>query len=98
LSIREAVMTKADIVETVHEKLGLTKKDISKVVDEVFDAIRGNILEKTNVKISGFGNFEVKKRGRRIGRNPKTGVETVIEPRTVVVFRPSQIFKDEVND
>ncbi|WP_022850124.1 integration host factor subunit alpha [Limisalsivibrio acetivorans] len=90
-------MTKADIVEQVHESLGLTKKDIAKVVDEVFTSIRTEILEKDNVKISGFGNFEVKKRGRRIGRNPKTGVETVIEPRTVVVFRPSQIFKDEVN-
>lgn len=91
-------MTKADIVELIHEKLGLTKKDIAKVVDELFSEVREQILTKSNVKISGFGNFEVKKRGRRIGRNPKTGVETVIEPRTVVVFRPSQIFKDEVND
>jgi len=90
-------MTKADIVELIHEKLGLTKKDIAKVVDELFNEVRDQILDKNNVKISGFGNFEVKKRGRRIGRNPKTGVETVIEPRTVVVFRPSQIFKDEVN-
>ena len=91
-------MTKADIVELIHENLGLTKKDIAKVVDELFNEVRDQILAKNNVKISGFGNFEVKKRGRRIGRNPKTGVETVIEPRTVVVFRPSQIFKDEVND
>lgn len=91
-------MTKADIVEAIHESLGLTKKDIAKVVDEVFNSVRDEILKTNNVKISGFGNFEVKKRGRRIGRNPKTGVETVIEPRTVVVFRPSQIFKDEVND
>lgn len=91
-------MTKADIVELIHEKLGLTKKDIAKVVDELFNEVRDQILNKNNVKISGFGNFEVKKRGRRIGRNPKTGIETVIEPRTVVVFRPSQIFKDEVND
>jgi len=91
-------MTKADIVELIHEQLGLTKKDIAKVVDELFNEVRDQILSKNNVKISGFGNFEVKKRGRRIGRNPKTGIETVIEPRTVVVFRPSQIFKDEVND
>lgn len=90
-------MTKADIVESIHKELGLTKKVISKVVDDVFDTIRGDILEGKNVKISGFGNFEVKKRGRRIGRNPKTGEEKIIPPRTVVVFRPSQIFKDEVN-
>lgn len=86
------------MVENIHSKLGLTKKDIAQVVDEVFDMIKTDILKAENVKISGFGNFEVKKRGRRIGRNPKTGEETVIEPRTVVVFRPSQIFKDDVND
>lgn len=85
------------MVENIHSKLGLTKKDIAKVVDEVFDMIKTDILKAENVKISKFGNFEVKTRGRRIGRNPKTGEETVIEPRTVVVFRPSQIFKDEVN-
>ncbi len=91
-------MTKADMVENIHKEIGLTKKDIALVVDEVFDMIKTDILDKKNIKISGFGNFEVKKRGRRIGRNPKTGKETVIEPRTVVVFRPSQLFKDEVND
>lgn len=90
-------MTKADMVEIIHEKMGLTKKDIARIVDEVFSSIRNEILNKSNVKISGFGNFEVKRRGRRIGRNPKTSVETVIEPRNVVVFRPSQIFKDDVN-
>ncbi len=90
-------MTKADMVESIHEKFGLTKKVIAQVVDDVFDKIRGDIINGKNIKISGFGNFEVKKRGRRIGRNPKTGEEKIIPPRTVVVFRPSQIFKDEVN-
>lgn len=90
-------MTKADIVEKIYESLGLTKRDIANVVDDVFDTLREEILKKNSVKISGFGNFDVKLRGRRIGRNPKTGVETVIEPRNVVVFRPSQLFKDEVN-
>lgn len=98
-------MTKADMVENIHKEIGLTKKDIALVVDEVFDMIKADILKAKNsdneddkkIKISGFGNFEVKTRGRRIGRNPKTGEETVIEPRTVVVFRPSQIFKDDVN-
>ncbi len=90
-------MTKASMVGSIHESIGLTKKDISMIVDDVFDKMREDILKGENVKISGFGNFEVKKRGKRIGRNPKTGVETEIPPRTVVVFRPSQIFKDEVN-
>ncbi len=73
------------------------KRTLLRLLTSFFNEVRDQILNKNNVKISGFGNFEVKKRGRRIGRNPKTGVETVIEPRTVVVFRPSQIFKDEVN-
>jgi integration host factor subunit alpha len=90
-------MTKADIVDEIYDSLGLTKKDIANVVDDVFECIREELLGQNSVKISGFGNFEVKERGRRIGRNPKTGVETVIEPRNVVVFRPSQLFKDEVN-
>ena len=90
-------MTKADIVDEIYDSLGLTKKDIANVVDDVFESIREELLNKNSVKVSGFGNFEVKTRGRRIGRNPKTGVETVIEPRDVVVFRPSQLFKDEVN-
>lgn len=91
-------MTKADIVESIHEKFGLTKKVIAQVVDDVFDKIRSNILDGNSIKISGFGNFDVKKRDKRIGRNPKTGEEKIIPPRTVVVFRPSQIFKDEVNE
>jgi integration host factor subunit alpha len=91
-------MTKAEIVEKIYKELGITKKDIANVVDRVFDLMREEILSKNNVKISGFGNFDVKVRGRRVGRNPKTGEEKIIEPRTVVVFRPSQIFKDEVNE
>ena len=93
-------------IKLIRENKDLVKENIRKkfqdeklvLVDEVFDMIKTDILKAENVKISGFGNFEVKKRGRRIGRNPKTGEETVIEPRTVVVFRPSQIFKDDVND
>lgn len=91
-------MTKADIVEQIYLKIGLTKKDIAKIVDDVFDFMQTEIVSGETIKVSGFGNFEVKTRGRRIGRNPKTGVTTVIEPRTVLVFRPSQLFKDEVNE
>jgi integration host factor subunit alpha len=91
-------MTKAEIVEKIYKELGITKKDIANVVDRVFELMKEEILSKNNVKISGFGNFDVKVRGRRVGRNPKTGEEKIIEPRTVVVFRPSQIFKDEVNE
>ena len=79
-------MTKADMVENIHSKLGLTKKDIAKVVDEVFEMIKTDILKAENVKISGFGNFEVKTRGRRIGRNPKTGEESHLFPKQQRIF------------
>ncbi|KAA0257307.1 integration host factor subunit alpha [Deferribacter autotrophicus] len=90
-------MTKADIVEKIYEKLGITKKDIANVVDMVFTTMREEILSGNSVKVSGFGNFEVKVRGRRVGRNPKTGDEVVIPPRYVVSFKPSHLFKEEVN-
>jgi len=90
-------MTKADIVEKIYNQLGITKKDIANVVDMVFTTMREEILSGNSVKISGFGNFEVKVRGRRVGRNPKTGEEVVIPPRYVVSFKPSNLFKEEVN-
>ncbi|MDR0453456.1 MAG: integration host factor subunit alpha [Deferribacteraceae bacterium] len=90
-------MTKADIVDIIHQKYGLTKKDIIGIVDEMFIQLKTTLLEGESVKLSGFGNFDVKIRGRRIGRNPKTGVEKIIPPRAVVSFKPSQLFKDEVN-
>ena len=67
-------------------------------MDEVFVSIKNNLLKKEKVKISGFGNFEVKLRGRRIGRNPKTGEEKVIEPRNVVGFVPSRLLKNKINE
>ena len=90
-------MTKADIVDIIHQKYGLTKKDIIFVVDEMFTQLKAALLDGESVKLSGFGNFDVKIRGRRVGRNPKTCVEKIIPPRAVVTFRPSQLFKDEVN-
>jgi integration host factor subunit alpha len=90
-------MTKADIVDIIYETLGISKKDIYNVVDSVFTTMKDEILNKRSVKISGFGSFEVKTRGRRIGRNPKTGEEKVIEARTVVSFKPSRLLKEEVN-
>ena len=90
-------MTKAEIVENIYNSLGLTKKDINIVIDAIFETIKEHLLNKKSIKISGFGSFEVKKRGRRIGRNPKTGEEKIIEARSVVVFKPSKLFKNELN-
>lgn len=90
-------MTKIEIINDIYNRIGLTKKDIARIVDTLFDMMKDNILEKETVKVSGFGSFEVKKRGRRIGRNPKTGVTTEIPPRNVVLFRPSKMLKDGIN-
>lgn len=90
-------MTKADIVLRIQKQTGLSKKQLGIMVDEVFEIIKDDILHGKNVKIPGFGNFDVKTRGQRIGRNPKTGEETKIPSRTVVSFKPSSLFKDAVN-
>ena len=90
-------MTKAEIIDNIHRTVGLTKKEISFIIDDVFDTMKKEVIKGNSIKLSGFGNFDVKTRGRRVGRNLKTGVEKIIEPRVVLIFRPSQKFKKELN-
>lgn len=90
-------MNKSDMVNLLYDKVGLTKQDIKKIVDDVFDRIRECVFESEDVLISGFGNFYVKERGSRIGRNPKTGNETVIQPRKFMGFQASKKFKNVLN-
>ncbi len=90
-------MTKADLVEAVFEKIGSSKKDIAEVVDEIFETIKSALERGEKVKISGFGNFVVREKRARKGRNPQTGEEIIIEERRVMTFKPSQILKDFVN-
>lgn len=90
-------MTKAEIVETINQELGISKKTVASVVDCVFNEIKEQLLKEEPVKLSGFGNFVVKTRGQRIGRNPKTLEETIIPPRKAVTFKASKSMKDEVN-
>ena len=91
-------MTKADIIAQVYEKLGFSKTESSSIVEHFFDIVKTCLTEGTNVKISGFGNFIVRKKKARKGRNPQTGAEIVIAPRTVLTFRLSQVLKEELND
>jgi integration host factor subunit alpha len=91
-------MTKADIVDNIHEIYGLTKKDISVVVNAVFDKLRDNILHGVNTKLSGFGNFKIKLRGKRVGRIIATGESKDIPERYVVSFKPSLKLKEKVNE
>ncbi len=90
-------MTKADIVETIFEKVGYSKKDVSAVVEEVFECIKGTLEKGDKVKVSGFGNFSVRHKRSRRGRNPQTGSEITIDQRRVLTFKASQLLKKAIN-
>ena len=90
-------MTKADIAAQVYEKVGFSKRESSSVVEHFFDIVKGHITNGENVKISGLGNFIVRKKKARKGRNPQTGDAIEIPRRTVLVFRLSQVLKEQLN-
>ena len=90
-------MTKADIVEIVFEKVGFSKKDVSAVVEQIFESIKDSLENGDKVKISGFGNFTIRQKRARRGRNPQTGTEITIEERKVMTFKASQLLKKAIN-
>lgn len=90
-------MTRADIAETIYEKVGISKKEAQEIVEMIIQEISDALQEGEPVKISGFGTFLVRKKGARIGRNPKTGVEIEISPRRVITFKPSNLLKEGLN-
>ena len=90
-------MTKADIVERIYERARVSKKDASDVVDLVFEVIKTELEEGQKVKLSGFGNFVVREKKARVGRNPQTGRDIEISARRVLTFKPSQVLKDQLN-
>jgi len=89
-------MTKADIISEVFDKVGLPKQDAEEMVEMILDTVKQALKQGETVKLSGFGNFVVRSKNSRKGRNPKTGQEIEITPRKVVSFRPSMIFKEHV--
>lgn len=90
-------MTKADLVEVVHAGLDFSKKEAADAVELVFDTIK-NMLERGEpIKISGFGNFEVRAKRSRVGRNPQTGEMLEISARRVLTFKPSQVLRAALN-
>lgn len=90
-------MTKAELVEAVYEKIGFSKKEAADIVELVFDTIKETLENGQKIKISGFGNFVVRHKRPRIGRNPQTGQEIEITERKVLTFKPSQILKMALN-
>jgi integration host factor subunit alpha len=90
-------MTKADIVNSLYEKLGLSKKETASIVEVVLETLKDSLEKGQKIKIAGFGNFIVRQKTARKGRNPKTGDEIEITRRKVVTFKPSQLLRKAVN-
>ncbi len=93
----ERTLTRADLAEAVYEQVGLSRNESSDLVKSLFIEISNRLIAGDDVKLSGFGAFNVRQKGERIGRNPKTGVEVPIKPRKVLVFRASHVLKDRIN-
>jgi len=90
-------MTKADLIESIYEKIGFSKKESADIVEMIFDTIKETLEKGSKIKISGFGNFVVRSKRPRMGRNPQTGEEIEISARRVLTFRPSQVLKSALN-
>ncbi len=90
-------MTKADMVEKIYEKVGFSKKESAELVEAVFDIIKTTLENGEKIKIAGFGNFVVKEKADRRGRNPQTGEEITITARKILTFKPSQVLKATIN-
>ncbi|MBN1830033.1 MAG: integration host factor subunit alpha [Deltaproteobacteria bacterium] len=90
-------MTKADIINTIHAELGYSKTDAARLVESTFDIIKEQLSDGESVKISRFGNFLVRKKHARKGRNPQTGEEMVILRRQVITFKASQVLRRQIN-
>ncbi len=90
-------VTRAHLTETIYTQVGLSRNESADLLEVVLSRMSAALEAGESVKISGFGTFSVRQKGRRIGRNPKTGVEVPILPRRVLVFRPSQVLRAHVN-
>jgi integration host factor subunit alpha len=89
-------ITRADLAEAVYEEVGLSRNETADLVEQVIDEVVSTLASGISVKISSFASFNVRQKGQRIGRNPKTGEEVPIDPRKVIAFRASQQLKDKV--
>ncbi|MCC7273828.1 MAG: integration host factor subunit alpha [Alphaproteobacteria bacterium] len=90
-------ITRAHLSEAVYQEVGLSRNESAILVERVLDEIAGALTRGEMVKISSFGSFSVRQKGRRVGRNPKTGEEVPILPRRVLVFRASHVLKNRIN-
>ncbi len=90
-------VTRADLADAVHQQVGLPRQESGKLVEAVLDMISDTLVSGDSVKLSSFGLFVLRDKNGRVGRNPKTGEEVPIDPRRVLVFKPSQVLKERVD-
>jgi len=90
-------MTKADIVESVYERVGISRKEAAEAVETIFGTVKATLENGENVKISGFGNFVVRQKRARRGRNPQTGETIMITERKVITFKASNVLTELIN-
>jgi integration host factor subunit alpha len=91
-------VTRAQLTEAVYQEVGLSRNESAELVESVIAEISHALERGEMVKISSFGSFAVRRKGQRVGRNPKTGQEVAISPRRVLVFRASHALKDQINN
>jgi integration host factor subunit alpha len=91
-------LTKADLADLLFEQVGLNNREAKYMVEAFFEEIRTSLEEGDSIKLSGFGNFELRQKSERPGRNPKTGEEIPITARRVVTFHASQKLKTQVDE
>ena len=90
-------ITRSQLSEAVYQEVGLSRNESADLVESILSKISETLANEESVKISSFGSFSVRRKGQRIGRNPKTGEEVPILPRKVLVFRPSQVLKARIS-
>jgi integration host factor subunit alpha len=90
-------ITRSHLAEMIYAEVGLSRNESAELLEAVLERMSATLEAGETVKISGFGTFSVRQKGRRIGRNPKTGEEVPILPRRVLVFRPSHVLKAHIN-
>ena len=95
-SLETPALTKAHLADLLFEKIGLNKRESKDMIDAFFDLVSDSLVEGKDVKVSGFGNFQIRTKAPRPGRNPRTGEPIPIEARRVVTFHASHKLKDHI--
>ena len=95
-SLETPALTKAQLAEMLYEQIGLNKRESKDMIDAFFDLVSDSLVDGDDVKVSGFGNFQIRTKAPRPGRNPRTGETIPIQSRRVVTFHASQKLKEQI--